>query len=76
EEWRQVVAEIARVDCLILGRPEAAFRSHPQCMQQTEAIINTVGSHLLGTPVDLGAGSRGLSRRAAQLAVDLCPPRP
>ena len=73
-EWQAAVGAIQEVDCLVLGRTDHAFRSHPENMQQTESIINAVGSHLLGMTVDLGGGSRGLSRRAAELAVALCPP--
>lgn len=66
EEWRSVVAEITQTDCLIIGRNKWAFSTHPQAMQQTETIINDVASHLLGQPVDLGGGSRGLSVAAAE----------
>jgi hypothetical protein len=69
EEWRQTVARIQAADCLVAGRTERAFRTRPQAIQQTERIINLIGSYLLGQPVDLGLGSRGFSRRAAAVVI-------
>lgn len=66
EEWRRVVSRISTTDCLIIGRTDAAFQTHPQALQQTERIINAVFSHVLGRTVDLGGGSRGFSRQAVQ----------
>ena len=68
-EWRQTVARVQTTDCLIIGRTDKAFQTHPQALQQTERIINTVFSHELGLTVDLGGGSRGFSRQAAQFVV-------
>jgi hypothetical protein len=65
-EMREVAAAIQTTECLIIGRTPAAVETHPQSMQQTEAIVNAVGSYLLGQPVDLGGGSRGFSRRAVE----------
>lgn len=65
-EWQQVVSYIKNADCLIIGRTEKAFKSHPMALQQTEKIINIVFSNLLGQPVDLGGGSRGFSRPAVE----------
>ena len=73
-EWRQAVEAIQRADCLIVGRTERAFRTHPQAMQQTEQIVNRVFSYLLGKPVDPCAGSKGFSRRAAQFLMANSPP--
>ena len=61
DELRRTVAAIPTADCLILGRTAAAYRSHPEAMIATERIINEVASHLLGLPVDICAGSKGLS---------------
>jgi hypothetical protein len=69
EEWRQILARIQTAQCLVTGRTERAFRTRPQAIQQTERLINTVFSHVLGQPVDLGLGSRGFSRRAAEFVV-------
>jgi hypothetical protein len=68
-EWHQTIDAIHQTDCLILGRTEQAFRTHPQALQQTERLINVVASYLLGQTVDLGGGSRGFSRSAAQLVI-------
>jgi hypothetical protein len=66
DELTETVSAIRRSDCLILGRSAWAFGTHPRTLRETEAIINAVGSHLLGLAVDLGGGSRGFSRAAAQ----------
>ena len=68
-EWQQTVERIQQVDCLLIGRTEAAFQTHPQALQQTEKIINTVFSNVLGQTVDFGSGTRGFSRQATQLVV-------
>lgn len=65
-EWRRVVSQIPTTDCLIIGRTDAAFQTHPQALQQTERIINAVFSYVVGQTIDLGGGSRGFSRQAAQ----------
>jgi hypothetical protein len=67
DEWSDIVGMIPSTDCLLTGRTERAFTSRPKAIQETEAIINAVFSHLLGQPVDLGLGSRGFSRRAVGL---------
>jgi hypothetical protein len=68
-EWRQTVEAIQKSECLIIGRTEQALQTHPQALQQTEKIINTLFSHLLGQPVDLGGGSRGFSRRSVEYLI-------
>jgi hypothetical protein len=68
--WDKTIQYIQETDCLIIGRTEKAFQTHPQAIQQTERIINHVFSSLLGRPVDLGGGSRGFSARAAQYLVE------
>jgi hypothetical protein len=73
-EWRQTLEAIQKTDCLIIGRTEKAFSTHPQALQQTETIVNLVFSHLLGRPVDLGGGSRGFSRRAVRFLMTNSPP--
>ena len=69
-EWQATIEKIQTTDCLIIGRTEHAFQTHPQAIQQTERIINAVFSHLLGQPVDLGGGSRGFSKRATQYLIE------
>jgi hypothetical protein len=75
-EWRQTVAAVVQSDCLIIGRTSQAFQTHPQALQQTEQMINSVFSHLLGQVVDLGGGSRGFSRRSAHQLISHSAPGP
>jgi hypothetical protein len=70
-ELRQTVDRMAHVDCLITGRTDQAWATHPRCMIETEILFNMIFSHLInhdsaGGLIDFGAGSRGLSRRAAE----------
>jgi hypothetical protein len=74
DDWKQSVFAIHVTDCLIIGRSQAVFESYPPALKETEKIINLVGSHLLGQPVDLGSGSRGFSRRAVEFLVKYAPP--
>lgn len=69
DEWCATVDAIQRSDCLVIGRSPRAFETHPHILQDTEKIVNLVFSHLLGRSLDLGGGSRGLSRRAAQYLI-------
>jgi hypothetical protein len=68
-EWRETLAKIQGVDCLITGRSERAFRTRPEAIQRTEEIINRVGSHFIGQTVDLGLGSRGWSSAVARIVL-------
>ncbi|HEY3186033.1 MAG TPA: hypothetical protein VGJ70_01070 [Solirubrobacteraceae bacterium] len=61
DELARVVPAIGEADVLIIGRSPAALATHPRALQDTEAIVNALASHLLGMAVDLGGGSRGLS---------------
>lgn len=74
EEWHRVVKALQQVDCLILGRSEMAYRTHPRALVSTEAISNLVISNLLGRQMDVSAGSKGFSRKAAQLILASCQP--
>ncbi|MBA3944557.1 MAG: hypothetical protein H0X37_08355 [Herpetosiphonaceae bacterium] len=69
-----IVTQLQQTDCLIIGRTRQAFDTHAQALQQTETIINTIFSHLLGQSVDLGGGSRGFSLRAVQFLMRNSPP--
>jgi len=69
DEWRQAVRALQASDCLVMGRSEAAYCTHPRCLVQTEAISNRVVSHILGWEMDVSAGSKGFSRRAAEYLV-------
>lgn len=72
-ELRRIAEVVQTTDCLIIGRTEKAFQTHPQAFRQTESIVNLVFSSLLGQPVDLGGGSRGFSRQAVQFLIDNSP---
>ena len=65
DEWKQTLKRIQESDCLIIGRTEAAWETHPQVMIQVEKIINSTFSYLLGQNFDFGSGSKGFSRYAA-----------
>jgi hypothetical protein len=69
EEWLRTAERIQQTDCLVIGRTDAAWATHPQVMVQVEKVINDVFSFHLGQALDFGAGSKGFSRRAAELIV-------
>jgi hypothetical protein len=73
-EWRKTVRSIPQFECLIIGRTEPAYKTHPQAIQQTEAISNLVVSYLLGQFVDVSAGSKAFSREAAECLMEKCQP--
>jgi hypothetical protein len=64
DEWIHTLKHIQETDCLIIGRTEVAWETHPQVMIQVEKIINSTFSYLLGHNFDFGSGSKGFSRRA------------
>ncbi len=66
QELLQTAQEISRWDYLLIERQPPAYATHPQALIQTEAISNLVGSYFLGRQVDLSAGSKGFSRKAAE----------
>jgi hypothetical protein len=74
DEWLQIVDRVQQTDCLIIGRTEAAWATHPQVMIQVEKIINSTFSYFLGQDFDFGAGSKGFSRRAAGIILANCQP--
>jgi hypothetical protein len=77
DEWRQTVQVVVLSDCLVIGRTERAWDTHPRALRETEAVSNSVFSNLLGLPLDLSAGSKGFSQAAAQvLMANTRPDRP
>jgi hypothetical protein len=66
QEWREAVEAIQMTDCLVMGRSDAAYRTHPKSLVLTEAISNRVVSHFLGREMDVSAGSKGFSRTAVE----------
>lgn len=69
-EWLQALEALQNADCIVFGRSQAAYQTHPQSLVQTEQISNQVTSYLLGREMDVSAGSKGFSRSAAQFIVE------
>jgi hypothetical protein len=72
EELRETAQAIKAFDCVILGRTERAYNTHPRALRETEVISNKVASFFLGREMDLSAGSKNFSRRAARFIIDHC----
>jgi hypothetical protein len=70
-ELEAVIADIPNYDLLVLGRTERAWATHPPYQAETEPLFNKVFSMATGLAWDVGAGSRGLSRRAAETLLRL-----
>lgn len=71
DELDKVIAAIPRYDMIVLGRTARAWATHPPYQADTEPLFNKVFALVSGLPWDVGAGSRGLSRRAAETILDL-----
>jgi hypothetical protein len=67
QELDSVIADIPTYDLLVLGRTERAWATHPPYQADTEPLFNRVFALVTGLPWDVGAGSRGFSRRAAEV---------
>jgi len=76
DEWRAIASRIPGVDCLVIGRSPRAYATHPQAIVATEAISNHVVSSFLGSSMDVSAGSKGFSRRAAECILANTRPQP
>ncbi|MGI5836396.1 MAG: hypothetical protein ACOX87_07880 [Chloroflexota bacterium] len=70
EELASTLEELQKYDYTIIGRTDRAFASHPRVQRDTEAITNHAFSLWFGQPVDISAGSCGVSRRAAALLLE------
>jgi hypothetical protein len=70
-ELEAVIAAIPDYDLLVLGRTARAWDTHPPYQAETEPLFNRVFGLVSGLPWDVGAGSRGLSRRAAQTLLEI-----
>jgi hypothetical protein len=66
DELEKVIADIPSYDLLVLGRTARALATHPPYQAETEPLFNRVFALVTGLAWDVGAGSRGLSRRAAE----------
>lgn len=66
DELRATVERLQTTDCLVIGRTDAAWATHPLVQQQTERLSNLVCSRMMGDRLlDLSSGSKGFSRAAA-----------
>lgn len=63
-ELAQTVKRIDDCECLVIGRTPRALATHPDCLQETEQIINEVYAHLTGNVYDICVAARGLSKSA------------
>jgi hypothetical protein len=66
---QELAATVGRIDdseCLVVGRTPRALATHPDCLQETEQIINEVYTHITGHQFDICVAARGLSRAAAE----------
>lgn len=70
EELRQTMKRVQMYDCLVIGRTEHAYNTHPQALVQTEALPNKMFSHILNCQLDLSAGAKGFDQRVARFIVD------
>lgn len=66
DELRATLRTMSGYDFTVLGRTERAFASHPRVQRDTETLINHVFALASGHAWDVTAGSRGISRRAAE----------
>jgi hypothetical protein len=71
QELEIVIADIPNYDLLVLGRTARAWATHPPYQAETEPLFNKVFALVTGLPWDVGAGSRGFSRRAAETLLAL-----
>jgi hypothetical protein len=71
QELEGVVASIPSYDLLVLGRTDRAWATHPPYQAETEPLFNKVFALVTGLPWDVGAGSRGFSRRAAKTLLEI-----
>jgi hypothetical protein len=70
-ELEAIITTIPNYDLLVLGRTARAWATHPPYQAETEPLFNKVFALVTGLPWDVGAGSRGLSRRAAETLLDI-----
>jgi hypothetical protein len=75
KELEDVLHQIHQSECLVIGRDQVAYATHPLAIVDTEAASNRVFSHILGMGVDLSAGSKGFRRDVAQFIVKNSTPK-
>jgi hypothetical protein len=71
QELEGIVASIPNYDLLVLGRTDRAWATHPPYQAETEPLFNRVFALVTGLPWDVGAGSRGFSRSAAETLLEI-----
>jgi hypothetical protein len=71
QELQEVIAKLPEYDLLVLGRTARAWATHPPYQRETEPLFNRVFALATGLAWDIGASSRGLSRRAAEALLRL-----
>lgn len=71
QELEAVIADIPNYDLLVLGRTSRAWATHPPFQSETEPLFNKVFALVTGFSWDVGAGSRGFSRRAAERLLEI-----
>jgi|GEM_PF-169165 len=69
-EWQEILGCIPQHEAIIFGRTPAAYETHPQALITTEQLSNQLVSQFLDMPMDVSAGSKSFSRRAAQYLVE------
>jgi broad specificity phosphatase PhoE len=75
DEWRATLDRVGQADCLVIGRTPSAWATHPRALVETEAISTGLMNRLLGQELDISAGSKGFSRRAAEFILANSLPR-
>jgi hypothetical protein len=71
QELEDLIDALPHYDLLVLGRTPRAWSTHPPYQSETEPLFNRVFALATGLAWDIGAGSRGLSRRAAEALLRL-----
>lgn len=71
QELEAVIADLCKYDLLVLGRTARAWATYPPYQTETEPLFNRVFALVSGLTWDVGAGSRGLSRRAAETLLEI-----
>ena len=71
QELEAVIADLCDYDLLVLGRTARAWATYPPYQTETEPVFNRVFALVSGLTWDVGAGSRGLSRRAAETLLEI-----
>lgn len=64
---------VQQYDFAAIGRTPRAYATHPRTQRDTEVVFNRLFQAASGLPWDVGAGARGLSRRAAKAILAGCP---